>query len=253
MPRTTMPLLAAKQMAQALLPHTATDNVTPVLMGAVLGGERFGQYAFASDRYTIGRYDMTNLLSVEPEEELWIPREALAILRTLGSKTLLWGDHPTAYEVTFATMKQDGKYWVTEVTVDYVIEGQPPITHWFRTFAARGADGNFPPTHRLIEEFIPGELMRVGLGYEHLTKFAPLERTGQPIRLTMPKASTTNKLAPILVESGERFKGLIQPNLMFEGNGVTGFGPDLAMENLAKEKEREAKAPKEQATTEGGE
>lgn len=243
----TLPLLAAKQLAQALLPHVSRDDVTPVLGGIVLGGERFGQYAFASDRYTVGRYDLTNLFTDEPTGEVWVSREALSAVRALGPATLLHGKHAFPdYHVTFRT-GQHKREWTTAVEVEYRPASGESDIHWMRVFGARGADGNFPPTDRLFETFIPGEVMRVGLGFEHLAKFRPLERNGMPLRITMPKPSTGNKAAPILVESGARFKGLIQPNLLFTGsNGESGFGPDIAMDNLKAEQEKAKAAPAEE-------
>lgn len=247
----TVSLPVAKQLAQALLPHIGRDAVTPVLGGIITGGERFGQHAFASDRYTVGRFDLTNLFSDEPTGEVWVPREALYAVSVLGKASLLYGNLVSSYHVTFRT-GQENREWVTTVTVEYRPESGERIMHWMRVFGARGADGNFPPVDRLFESFIPGEVMRVGLGYEHLAKFRPIERNGMPLRITMPQEAKGNRAAPILIESGQRFKGLIQPNIIFE-NGMTGFGKDIAMENLAAEQAKAQAAPAKEVPDAGDE
>lgn len=240
----TLPLLAAKQMAQALLPHVGRDDVTPVLTGVLVGVGENRQYAFATDRYTVGRFDLSNLYTEEPTGEVWVHHKALSAVAALGKATLLDSDsNSTSYHVTFRTGKDELMRWTTTVTVEYRPDSErvPNQIHWMRVFGALGADGNYPPVSRLLESFLPGEQMRVGLSYEHLAKFRPTERNGVPLRITLAKTPTGPgaKLSPILVESGTRFKGLIQPALLLN---EAGYGEDLAMANRLRDEEAQAKA-----------
>ncbi len=229
MDRIVMPLSVAKEMALMLLPHISTDGVTPVLTGAYIDG----QYAYATDRYTVGRYDLTSLLGEgRSETPIWIPREALAILRTIGKASLRWGNRMDSYHAIFETVKESGSTAYTTLEIEWrPVSGHPEV-HWMRVFNANGATGNYPPVARLIDGFIPGEQMRVGLTPHHVAKFTSTQgRNPQPMRVTMSNAPATNKKSggPILIEVGLRFKGLIQPSIILDGFG---YGADIAMDNL---------------------
>lgn len=232
----TLSLLNVKEMAKALLPHVSRDNVTPVLGGISLGGERHGQYAVASDRYTVGRFDLSGLLKGEPDGELWIPLSALYWASRLSKSVLI---HDTSeYTVRFSTSPtkrdKDGKLLDPAqcvVTVWHNTRRGRMQVHLLRTFRALGADGVFPPVTRLFESFLPGEISRVGLSPEHIAKFTSMGKSA--LRVTFPAGTDTKPAdrAPILVESGTRFKGLIQPYTSWSSSE---YGVDLANENKAR-------------------
>jgi hypothetical protein len=238
-PSITLPLPDAKDMIAALLPHVAADIVTPVLTCVAVGGERFGQFAYATDRYTMGRYDLTNI--TDPvEEEVLIPREALAWVRSLGPKSLLYGGGPD-YKVTFYSHVTARGEHRCEVRMVWH-PGDPdhsPEEHALRVFKNPGASGHFPPSSRLFDEFLPGEVSRLGIGATQIGKFTDYARRHHPapMRVTLPKVKPSSRgLDPVLIEIGRRFKGLLAPNLILDS---TGFGHDLAEANAAKAKESE--------------
>lgn len=252
----TLSLVDAKHLAAALIPHISTDDVTPVLTGAQV----VGKYAVATDRYTVGRFDLTNMLvgTDELPEPLWIPRAALAWIKSIGFASLVDSAYIN-YRVRLTYIRHE-KYEAEDLfRVEVMWRATKPEaedeTHLLRTFRTVGARGNFPPLARLYEGFIPGEVSVIGLGATHLDKFTTYARyvdRHQPIRVTFPAPSTTTKLQPLLIEIGNRFKGLLQQNLIVNHEA---FGHDLAAANLAAhvEAERQRADSKSAETTEGGE
>lgn len=236
-----LPLADAKQLAKAIVPHASRDNVTPVLTHVVVGGA-FGSFAFASDRYTIGRYDLTNvILGDVPEEDFFIPAKALQAVGMIGSASLPHDVSLSDYVVRFE-VSGDDKAPLFSATVLFRTErdGEPVfVPHWMRTwemwFDLR-RPLTFPNVRRLFDDFIPGERELVHLGSEHLEKFTGYARQYGlgPIRITLSAPTEGTKTAPILIESGRRFKGLIQEFLVISGEV---FGHDLAAENKAKDQE----------------
>jgi hypothetical protein len=241
MDRIVMPLEAAKNVARALLPHVGTDNVTPTLTGVYFDG----QFASATNRYTVGRYDLTNLLADgSTESGVWVPREALASVLTVGKTTLRWGNRLMDYVAIFETVKESGSTAYTSVEIEWRPVSGAPEVHWMRVFNANGATGNYPPVGRLIDGFQPGEQMRVGLHGDHLAKFTSLtRRENAPLRVTLskdPVVSGRKSGGPMLIEVGSRFKGLIQPSLILNPES---YGRDIAMENLETAKAATVSAP----------
>lgn len=228
MDRIVMPLSVAKDVARALLPHAGHDNVTPTLTGVYFDG----QFALATNRYTVGRYDLTNLLADESTDGgVWVPREALASVLTVGKTTLRWGNRLQDYVVIFETVKESGSTAYTSVEIEWRPESGTPEVHWMRVFNANGATGNYPPVGNLIDRFQPGEQMRIGLSPSHLAMFvSPNRRDRNPMRVTMsaPVVDKTKSGGPLLIEVGARFKGLIMPSHLFRPED---FGRDIAMEN----------------------
>lgn len=227
MPRFTLPLDVAKEMARHLTPHASRDDVTPVLRGIMVGGERFGQYAYATDRYTAVRYDLTNMFTDEPDGEVWLPLSALTILHTVGKAALPYGNDMMNYFVVFETTQESAAIGRTTVEIEWRSEDKREV-HWMRMFNAFGATGNFPPIANLFAKFIPGEVTRVGMMSEHLNKF--YVNRYLPLRLTFASPTKEGGTSLVLVESGLRFKGLIQSTLLLDN---AGFGTDIAMANLA--------------------
>jgi len=258
MPSITVPLADAKHLAAALLPHISTDLVTPVLTGFQVAGK----YAVATDRYTVARYDLTNVLvgADEVPEPIWFPRAALAWVKTIGQASLLYDFATGRYHVRFSSVKHERYESSDYVQVEVIWMGgedEPNFeeVHLLRRFTTRGARGNFPSVDRLFEQFLPGETAVIGLGAEQVEKFtayAKFANRPAPIKITFPRANATgNKLMPSLVEIGQRFKGLIQPNIILDN---AGYGVDLAAENVARDAEAAGKrADTKPADTEGGE
>lgn len=250
MRRLTLPLLDAKEMAKALDPHISRDNVTPALTGIVVGGERHGQFAYATDRYSVGQFDLTNVATDPLDEELWIPRAALGWVSTIGPASLLHS--PSNYVVRFEAFSFDGVEVVIVTVIYHNVEGEEEV-HLLRRFLAPMGKGAFPLVSRLFTEFLPGEAARFGVQGQHLDKFtgyAKSMRNGTPMRVTMPATHVGGPAKPILIEIGGRFKGLIQPVTLVGG----GFGNDIAEENRQRDIQARQEAdaqPKEQGNAEG--
>lgn len=234
MPRITLRLTDAKELARAIAPHASRDDVTPVLTGIAVGGEH-GSFAYSTDRYTVGRYDLTNVLMDDgvPDEEMWIPRAALSWVMTIGKAWFLNPFTP-GYIVHFETVHRDSKLGAsyTSVTLEWRGEEVTEV-HAMRTFPANGAKGNFPPVSRLFREFVRGATDRTTLKGEHLDKFVGYSKYAREImQVTLPEAP----LRPVLIEIGKRFKGLIQPHLAI---GPDPFGTDLAADNAERIADRD--------------
>ncbi len=235
MPSVMMGLLDAKQLAAALVPHASRDDVTPVLTQIALGGEH-GQYAVATDRYTVGRYDLTNVVIGDmPTEVVLIPWHALAALRTLGKATLPNNIDMLNYRVVFDTLTV-GKLTYLQAKVLWHDEALGDMVHWMRTWLIPSSYGNFPPVAKLFRGVKAGG-SQVNLGPEHVTKFTGYAKTiNSSMRVTLTEGTNEARLSPILVEVGKRFKGLIQPYRPLDADQ---FGPDLLAENAKLDAEAE--------------
>lgn len=239
MPRIALRLIDAKEMARAIVPHVATDRFTPAITVAAIGGERFGSFIYATDRYTVGQYDLTNVLLDDgaPDEEMWIPRAALSWITTIGKAWLMW-DAMADYVVVIETAP-GANFAKTSVSFEYRPEGRDVEVHILRTFAAP-SQGNFPPVHRLLLEFLAGERAVTHLSPDHLSKFTGYGKyLREPMRVTMPVTSERwSRMGggPILIEIGKRFKGVIQPTFSLDGRQ---FGKDLAADNAARIAEKD--------------
>lgn len=238
-----MPLLDAKRLAAALLPHIDKDRITPVLNHVVFRhGSEGGVFAYASDRYTIGRYDLTNIVEGD-FDGMMIPRNVLAAVAVLGKATL--PRELNQYRVEFEQFASPSGFTYFSATAIWHNAEEMEDTHWQRRWdviASRGGSDRFPNVEKLFAEFLPGEVSVVGLGPEHLEKFTGYARATRftPIKVTLAATGEgRNRLAPHLIEIGDRFKGLIQPNLLLNN---TGYGTDLAAENVKRAAADAAKA-----------
>lgn len=209
MPRIALRLLDAKEMARAISPHISRDNVTPALTVAALGGD-MGSFVHATDRYTVGRYDLTNvLIDGAPDEQMWIPRAALSWITSVGKAYLVGGGIATYTVVITSATHHNMHRTVVEFIDDY--RGEREETHLLRTFNAP-TWGTFPPVWRMFDTFERGEQSVVGLTGEHLSKFAGYSRyRGEAMRVTLPVKSERAKHKPLHIAIGPRFQGLIMP------------------------------------------
>jgi hypothetical protein len=238
-----MPLLDAKRLAAALLPHIDKDRITPVLNHVVFrNGSEGGVFAYASDRYTIGRYDLTNIVEGD-FDDMMIPRNVLAAVAVLGKATL--PRDLGQYRIEFEQFASPSGFTYFSATAIWHNADEMEDTHWQRRWdvlAGGHASDRFPNVEKLFAGFIPGEVSVIGLGPEQLEKFTGYARATRftPIKVTLAATGEgRNRLAPHLIEIGDRFKGLIQPNLLLNN---TGYGTDLAAENVKRAEEARAAA-----------
>lgn len=218
-----LPLYAAKTMCKALLPHASRDNVTLALRGAWVTGK----FAYATDRYTVGRYDLTNLIEDEPTQALFLPLRALDTIARLGSSILPYGTLSEAQVVVEGVWGSTSEHpWPDHVYVGVSEEVRDHTsTVWSRVFDATGADASRPPIERLFEKFVPGERAALDTTGEQMRKFASFAASEREhMRITMPATSDSKFPAPVLIEIGMRFKGLLQPNVAIDD---TAYGAPL--------------------------
>lgn len=231
-----------KMLSAAISPHISKDNVTPVLTHAVTGG-RFGNYVVASDRYTVGRYDMTNIIDESPEEEFFIPGVALKAIAAIGPASL---PNEIAYDYYRVHLEylEVGKLHYLQARVVYVEGDEAPMTHWMRTWLIPGSSRfpmKFPSVDKFFESALSEPMEKVTLSGKHLEKFIGFARLNSDIiRVSSTKnVGTDNQHAsPVLVEIGPRFKAFIQPMTAFSADG---FGPDLLALNAQRIAEEQAK------------
>lgn len=242
MPTLVLPLIDAKLMASALVPHTARDEWTPGL-STVAVGIHDGQFAYATDRYTCGRYDLTNVASQWPDERLLIPRDLLSAILTLGPRTL-----PARYVEYNAVIETYGEPLIGErapstraslsIETKPVEESGEGEMHYFRVFSAPKTDLKYPPVGALFDRWIPGKPVRnpVILNPEYLARFTTYaHKVRREMRVTLPPRGAINgATSGVLVEVGARFKGILMPINPFKRH-LESFGTDLAAENLARE------------------
>lgn len=255
MPTLQLPLLDAKRMASALLPHVERGWAGTSLSSIAVGHEG-AQFAVASDRYTCGRYDLTNVATIYPESLMLIPHDLLSVVLTIGPKTLPM--EPTRYTVTIEAHERNYKTsprvpkWEATLSIDYQVPetertGPLPVTHFYRVFDAVDQTKTFPPVARLFDTWVPGEEVRnpVVLDPDHLAKFTGYaKRIRHHIRFSLPDKGTGGaKVGPVLVEIDPRFKGLLMP-IAYMSGPANEFGTDLAAENAAR-----IQAEKEAAST----
>lgn len=230
MPSVTMGLIDAKNLAAALVPHASGDGYTPVLGHIALGGSH-EKYAVASDRYTVGRYDLTGIIIGDlPTEEFLIPAKILSAVRALGPSTLADMHAPLNYRVVVETLDV-GKLSYYQAKVLWHDNELGDIVHWMRTWVRTASVGTFPPVDRLFRLVKVGTNPTAMLSPEHVDKFTRYARSiGEKVVVTMTEGSGEKVNSPLLVEIGRRFKGLLQPNLIIDRHGL---GPDLIAENVA--------------------
>lgn len=220
-----------KELSAALSPHVSTDGVTPVLTGVMLGG-RFGNYAFASDRYTVGRFDLANMFEEgAPETEFFIPGVALKAIATVGKATLPNEIYYGYYRVHLDYLER-GELRYLQARIVWDDGGDlPEMTHWMRTWLVPANTGTFPPVHRFFETVASEPATSAVLNEAQLHKFlayARLHQGSMRISSTAGLVRGQQKLSPLLIEIGQRFKAFIQPMTAFSDSQ---FGVDLLASN----------------------
>lgn len=221
-----------KELSTAISPHVSTDGVTPVLTGVVIGG-RFGNYAFASDRYTVGRFDLANILDGDaPEEDFFIPGVALKAIAAVGRTTLPNEIYYGHYRVHLEYLEV-GKLHYLQARIVWNDEGEEPeMTHWMRTWLVPSSKGAFPSVHKFFERITSSPMARVVVNGAQLEKFTTYAKfKGEGMRISSTEGMDNKVASPLLIEIGRRFKALLQPMTNFSSDG---FGADLLSDNATR-------------------
>lgn len=246
-----LPLWRAKRAAQAILPHVSTDDITPILTTARVGGG----YLLATDRYSVGRFTLqgtdvdqpvknTDIRYGETEEhyqdrleewrnmhevryfqagerttdtqEMLVPLDAIRRVSTLSAALLPCGKvaEKTARVRIEAHEPQPHvkPEYITYKWVDVLLYEQDRAV-FRQTFL--GVIGALPPVGRLMDEWAPAEepgtLNFTAWNLSKMTRFAD---RNDIIRVTAGKpGSSQPRLAPTRLEVGSDFTALLQPNL----------------------------------------
>lgn len=230
----TLPLVEAKHLAKALAPHASRDGFYPLLTNVVVGGE-FGAFAYATDRYSVAQYDLTNIITEVPEEPFMIPVKALASLASLGKVTLPGDATYGTYNILFETVTVGKSTFFTASAVWTGLDGVGPMTHWMRSWEVLPSHGKFPAVPKFFTDFIPSPKERAHLSAAQLSKFTGYANQFPGIdnmRVTLGSLSTDLARVMFMVEVGNRFKGVITEQLM---TPTMGYGRDIAKENQEKD------------------
>ena len=212
----------------AVLPHASKDEVTPVITGIRFDAE--GALA-ATDRYTVGAYKPEHVL-VEADDAatfdgFTLDRAGCVWLSKLRVAMLSGGKGMVPFYVIRARV-EDGAVTLSVHSTGF----DPNGTHTFgepstvpeMTASFSAISGNYPPVVRLFpdaEKLASREAMNVPVSLR--TAFliridkavkAVGERGNGVARFQFMSTDNPSKPGPVFVTVGERFRALIQPNLL---------------------------------------
>lgn len=207
----TLPLYEAKRACAAILPHTSSDDVTPVITCAYVEGKSI----VGTDRYTVARHE----LSTAPSEPFMLHRSAVAWIARMNMRTLANYMNPDSYTLRIESpQRKPGdqiKRALAQVTVSSELYGDERMMK-FDTVA-----GNYPPVGRLFDGWeTAAEAYPISLApdkIERITSWARSYHRDMPVLWELGKAggdgsSFASKHQPMRA-SIAGFAALIQPNL----------------------------------------
>jgi len=211
----------------AVLPHASKDDVTPVITGIRFDAE--GALA-ATDRYTVGAYKPEHVL-VEADDAATFDGFTLDRAGCVWLSKLRVAMLSDKYLASFSVIRAR----VEDGTVTLSVHGtgfDPNGTHTFgepstvpeMTASFSTISGNYPPVVRLFpdaEKLASREAMNVpvSLNTAFLIRIdkavkAVGERGNGVARFQFMSTDNPNKPGPVFVTVGDRFRALIQPNLL---------------------------------------
>lgn len=185
--------------------HAAKDKIIETVQ---VSASKF----VATDRYTVGEYTHTPDTTKDDSETVLIPAAAA-----------LWLTKQTPKSLGVASVTAQQKYDDPSLVIVFTAEsvtikwdgdaGEVLAVTRFTPVA-----GNFPPVARLFADNPKPAALSVLLSPVHLDKFTKgatrLLGKGQPFEVTVvDSGSNPDKPGPVRILIGERFRGLLQPNL----------------------------------------
>lgn len=216
-----LPMPVVKRLASALLPHCSDDMITPALTNVVVGGE-MGTFAYSTNRYTIGRYDLTNIMD-EPGVTFSIPKDVLTAVSRIGKSTV-----PVdlgAYEVVFERIEREARQ--AQMSVRVVLPGdddEPEETHWMRVWHILPEPEKYPSFAKLYSNLVaePRDVMLLDpIGLDRFASFSKLTREKMRVHLCELQRG---EVGVMLIEIGTRFKGLMMMN---QPGSLDNFGQSI--------------------------
>ena len=211
----------------AVLPHASKDDMTPVITGIRFDAD--GALA-ATDRYTVGAYKPEHVL-VDADDAatfdgftldragcVWLSKLRVAMLsdKYLASLSVIRArveDGTVTLSVHSAGFDPNGTHTFGEPST------VPEMTASFSTIS-----GNYPPVVRLFpdaEKIASREAMNmpVSLNTAFLIRIdkavkAVGDKYSGVARFQFMSTDNPNKPGPVFVTVGDRFRALVQPNLL---------------------------------------
>lgn len=191
----------AIEAAKAILPHTSTDDVTPVLMGANITPDGW----YATDRYTLATYQLTTENDFTP---FVLPREAIEwVAKIVANKLRHKPTHRDSYQLV---IEHNTPNIVVTITYENSVE---------RAQSFQDIVGNYPPVERLIANWKPAiDAYSVRLAPKHIEKVTSYVRRAErdaPVEIELGNPYSTDEIhkpAPVRFTYG-LLTAIIQPNL----------------------------------------
>lgn len=212
------PLADAITAANAVLPHASKNDLTPILESAKITAE----YWVASDRYSIGKYDIdaietdtnadsSTATSGHPEEIL-IPREAVEWVAKIVASKLRHASKsiPTDNPYSLEISETESEHGQREILVSILFRGNVE-----RSQAFDAVSGNYPNVERILNDWKPAENLNMfHISPDHLEKITGYVKRhfkGEHITLEIGSAGTgSDKPGPVRIKHG-KLTALVQP------------------------------------------
>ena len=203
----------------AVLQHASKDAVTPVITGVLISASTF----LATDRYTIGQWEHEPAGADSTAESIIVPRSAVEWLLKQTLKALDQARLPE-----FSSGVGSLSTLIVEITETHVSVLWRDGRQELAVMRYTPIKGNFPPVDRLIVTALDNaavDAVPTGLSGSRLVRFANgakkvCRKDEDVLRMTGTKtdkpadSDKPAKPGPVLIQFGEHFTGLIQPNLL---------------------------------------
>jgi hypothetical protein len=213
-----MPLDDAILASKGLLNHASKDDLTPAINGGSVVEHEGKRYLIATDRFSIGRFELGDLDTLTGDAGRQIPYAALVWISKVVRKSL----RRAAVKLDLAEggyglkMEWSGTGSTTEVAVSIIFDGKSERSQTFDV-----TPSPFPPVIRLWRPagMTVNPLSKIALSVQSLTKIAEdvklFEHRDGATTLNLHSGDgPTGKPAPVEYTVGTRWAAIIQPNLM---------------------------------------
>jgi hypothetical protein len=211
-----MPLKDAILASKGLLNHVSKDDLTPVIMCAAVLEYEGKKYLVGTDRYSYGRFELTDADEVNTAYGQMIPTDALVWVSKIIAKGLRRGlalDSPkVVYSIQYTwTKNHDNPNSELEVVI--LFEGKPERSQTFDV-----GSGLYPPIVRLWrqDDYPSVPAVKVKLAHQSLIKIAAdlALFSGKDGFVDMNFDAKDGKHGPIQYALGTRWTAAVQPGLL---------------------------------------
>lgn len=201
---------AARFLAEALLPATSKDDVTPVLTGVHLSIENGKLRAVATDRYRVHAVLLDVVGDAPAELNALIPRSIMQwIVRATAAYTRRRAQ-PFKPVVVFE-IDEDGSRALIRAREDAEANLEE------QTITTALIKGNFPPVMRLIATARTADTADAAEGMLNLDFVSSLKALGStPPVIRFTKAENPHREGVVHFWFGDHAEALIQPNIRLD-------------------------------------